>query len=121
MRSSRARALLVGVSAMWLLPGCGAAPAAEPVRSDGLECSNGTRVGWAIDRAAPVAGYDSPAAAVRADVATGGGRLIVGEERDRGGTFEVEVLVERDGHMQMRVEVWKTESGWLADNVEACE
>jgi hypothetical protein len=105
---------------MGLLAGCGLTAVAEPAVADGLECADDTRVGWAIDRGEPVAGYDSPEAAVRGDVSTGGGDLIVGKERDRGDVVEVEVIVERDGRAQMRVTAWKIDRGWLADNVEAC-
>ncbi len=110
---------MVGAVA-WLLAGCGSVEVEDPVVSDGLDCPNGTRVGWSLDRGEPVAGFGSPEAAVRADVGTGGAHLIVGEERGRGDTTAVEVIVARGGRAEMRVEVWRTDRGWLADHVEAC-
>lgn len=118
--SSNGRSLMVAVAVAGLLAGCGPAQVEESEASDGLDCTSDTRVGWAIDRGGPAAGLDSPEAAVHADVDTDGGRLLVGERRDNGDVVAVDVIVERDGRADMRVEVWSTDSGWLADNVEAC-
>lgn len=105
-----------------VLAGCGLVAAADPVSSDGLDCEGGGRVGWALDYASesvPVS--SSPADAVRDVVDVEGAELVVGEERDRADVVSVDVVVERDGRADMRVEVRRVEDGWVADNVEACD
>lgn len=116
------RSVCLGAVLMTTLAGCALVAEVDPVSSDGLDCEDGGRVGWALDYAAESVPVSStPADAVRDVVDVEGAELVVGEERDRADVVSVDVVVARDGRAVMRVEVRQAEDGWVADNVQACD